>query len=177
MESHQSQSAKFFAAAVILVGALTIAWGLNQWDHPDLGRLATYCFVTVAASRMKIQLPSVKGTLSVSFLFAFVGILELSLAEAMLLGIISVLTQSLFPKHSKTYQIGFSVANNCFAIAVVYWLRSALAANFTAMGTPLILAASAICLLAIASVCCLATASSGSTSAWVQARWAPPPCR
>ena len=139
MEFGKSQSANFFASAVIVIGALTIGLGLSQWRSADLARLATYVVITVVASRMRIQLPSIQGTLSVSFLFAFVGVLELSLAESILLGIVSVLSQSVFPKKSKNYQIAFSVSNNCFAIAIVYALYAVLGSRFSSLGMPLIL--------------------------------------
>lgn len=139
MEFGKSQSANFFASAVIVIGALTIGLGLSQWRSADLARLATYVVITVVASRMRIQLPSIQGTLSVSFLFAFVGVLELSLAESILLGIVSVLSQSVFPKKSKNYQIAFSVSNNCFAIAIVYALYAVLGTRFSTLGMPLIL--------------------------------------
>ena len=139
MEFGKSQSANFFASAVIVIGALTIGLGLSQWRSADLARLATYVVITVVASRMRIQLPSIQGTLSVSFLFAFVGVLELSLAESILLGIVSVLSQSVFPKKSKNYQIAFSVSNNCFAIAIVYALYAVLGSRFSTLGMPLIL--------------------------------------
>ncbi len=144
MENSQPKSPLYFAATVILAGVLTIGWGLSQWNYPDYGRLATYYLISVVASRMKIKLPSIKSTLSVSFLFAFIGILELSLAEALLLGIISVVSQSVFPKKSKNYQIAFSVANNCLGIAAVYWLQSTLTSNFASLGAPLILATSSM---------------------------------
>ena len=139
MEPRKSQSANFFAAAVIVIGALTIGLGLSQWRSADLARLVTYVLITVVAARMRIQLPSIQGTLSVSFLFAFVGVLELSLAESILLGIVSVLSQSVFPKKSKNYQIAFSVSNNCFAIAIVYALYAVLGSRFSTLGMPLIL--------------------------------------
>ncbi len=139
MDPRKSQSANFFAAAIIVIGALTIGLGLSQWRSADLARLVTYVLITVVAARMRIQLPSIQGTLSVSFLFAFVGVLELGLAESILLGIVSVLSQSVFPKKSKNYQIAFSVSNNCFAIAIVYALYAVLGSRFSTLGMPLIL--------------------------------------
>ncbi len=139
MDPRKSQSANFFAAAIIVIGALTIGLGLSQWRSADVARLVTYVLITVVAARMRIQLPSIQGTLSVSFLFAFVGVLELSLAESILLGIVSVLSQSVFPKKSKNYQIAFSVSNNCFAIAIVYALYAVLGSRFSTLGMPLIL--------------------------------------
>ena len=45
------------------------------------------------ASSLKVSLPGIEGTLSVNFLFTLVGILEMSLPETLLIGLVSTLAQ------------------------------------------------------------------------------------
>ncbi len=58
-------------------------------------KFSCYLAIALAASRLKVNLPGIAGTMSVNFLFLLLGVLELSLPEAMALGCAAVVVQYL----------------------------------------------------------------------------------
>jgi diguanylate cyclase (GGDEF)-like protein/putative nucleotidyltransferase with HDIG domain len=86
---------RLYWLGVIFAGAACIiAAGLN-WNvrSEKLLQFSIYLAASVAASGLKIKLPGVVGTLSMNYLFIIVGLLELQLESAILLGVASVLAQ------------------------------------------------------------------------------------
>ena len=143
MEQRPTQAGRLFITAVILAGNVVLGTGLSTWRETDLARLLTYALICVVASRMKIRLPSARGILPAGFAIVFLAIVELSLTGALLLGVVSVVSQSFFPKRSKNYQIVFSVANTCTCISVVYWIHYLLIHKLAFLGTPILFTISA----------------------------------
>lgn len=143
MEQRPIQAGRLFVTAVILAGNFVLGTGLSTWGETDLARLFTYALICVAASRLKIRLPSARGILPAGFAIVFLAILELSLTGALLLGVVSVVSQSFFPKRSRNYQVVFSVASTCTCISVVYWIHYLLIHKFAFVGTPILFTISA----------------------------------
>ncbi len=143
MEKRPIQAGRLFVTAVILVGNFVLGTGLSTWRETDFARLLTYALICMVASRIKISLPSVRGILPAGFAIVFLAIVELSLTGALLLGVVSVVSQSFFPRRSKNYQIVFSVANTCTCISVVYWIHNLLIHKFAFVGTPILFTISA----------------------------------
>ena len=115
-----SLKAKIYIAAIISLGALTLVFGLSKWDVPDPVRFAWYLVLAIPASCLKVRLPGITvGTMSVLFLFLLGAIVELNLAQALVIGVVCVTIQSLW--HSKfgasLVQVSFSVATAALAIA------------------------------------------------------------
>jgi putative nucleotidyltransferase with HDIG domain len=65
----------------------------SQWHSTDPVKFACYLIAALLSSSLKVSLPGIEGTLSVNFLFTLLGILELSLPETLLIGLISTLAQ------------------------------------------------------------------------------------
>ena len=143
MEKRPIQAGRLFVTAVILAGNFVLGTGLSTWGETDIARLLTYALICVAASRVKIRLPVARGILPAGFAIVFLAILELSLTGALLLGVVSVVSQSFFPKRSRNYQVVFSVASTCTCISVVYWIHYLLIHKFAFVGTPILFTISA----------------------------------
>ncbi|HXM45531.1 MAG TPA: diguanylate cyclase [Bryobacteraceae bacterium] len=113
---------KIYVLAVILTGLACVGWCLHQWDSQDLPRFFCYLVVSALAAGLKVNLPGIPGTMSVGFLFVFIGITELGLAETMVLGCVGTLVQCLWkPKRRPAlFQIVFSVASTGLAILAAY---------------------------------------------------------
>jgi signal transduction histidine kinase len=97
--------------AALLVHGLTF--------HPaDPFRFAAYLVLAMIASSMKVRLPGVTGTMSVLFLFILIGIIELSLAETLTIGVAAVFVQSFWkPKQfPKPIHVAFNVTSLLLAI-------------------------------------------------------------
>ncbi len=72
------------------------------------------------ASRLKVHLPGITGTMSVNFLFILLGIVELSLAETLALGCTGILMQCFYRDKPHLVQVMFNVCGSAWAIAAAY---------------------------------------------------------
>jgi len=119
-----SLKARLYWLAVILTGAACmIAAGLNWHVRSEkIFQFSLYLVAAVAASGMKIKLPGILGTLSMNYLFIIVGLLELQLESAILIGVTSVLAQVLIrPRANPTWeQVVFSAFSIPLPIAAAY---------------------------------------------------------
>jgi hypothetical protein len=59
---------------------------LNRFGSDDLYRFVFYLVLSGLAAGLKVSLPGIRGTMSVCFLFVFIGIADLSASEAMIIG-------------------------------------------------------------------------------------------
>jgi len=81
-------------------------------------RFICYLLLALLSSGLKVRLPGVTGTLSVSFLFILAGMAELGPLETMLIGIGSALVQIYWgaQKRPPVYQVLFNLAAIAIAI-------------------------------------------------------------
>lgn len=79
------------------VGALVAARAFELWSpgRENHAKLALYLVAIVAAGASKIRLPGLLGTLSLNFFFILLGMMDLQLASAILIGLAGTLAQSL----------------------------------------------------------------------------------
>jgi len=87
-------------------------------------RFFCYLVIAVLASRMKVRLPGIDGTMSVNFLFVLLGVLEMSLAETLLIGCAAGLAQCLWTpwQPNRVAKIIFNVFSMMAnAVAASYW--------------------------------------------------------
>ncbi len=112
---------------IAITAALGIAISTRAFAHPhgtDPVRFFCYLVIAILASRMKVRLPGIDGTMSVNFLFVLLGVLELSLPETLLIGCAAGLAQCLWTpwQPNRIAKIVFNVfgmmAN---AVAASYW--------------------------------------------------------
>jgi diguanylate cyclase (GGDEF)-like protein/putative nucleotidyltransferase with HDIG domain len=93
--------------------------------HPVFNGYAEFfCYfcVVVLTSTLKVTLPGIDGTLSVSFIFLFLGILEMTYAETLLLVVTSVVVQSYWHslKRLQPIQVIFNVSQLTVATTAAY---------------------------------------------------------
>ena len=87
--------AKLFIGLVVTVGTGVLLFGAIHQSSKNIAQFICYLGIAVLASRMKVNLPGITGTMSVNFLFVLLGVLELSFSETLILGCVSILVQSL----------------------------------------------------------------------------------
>src|SRR3974377_559781 len=88
--------AVLFIALVVGTGATGLAWALWHWQSEDLLKFVCYLIIAILASPMKVKTPGMDSTMSVHFLFVLLGVLELSLAETLVIGCTAALMQCLW---------------------------------------------------------------------------------
>jgi len=124
------------ASGIALFGAACV-----HWQSHDLLKFGCYLLIAVLASTMKVKLPGMDSTMSVTFLFVLLGILELSLGETLLIGCTSALVQSLWrnkhrPEAVKVIFNIFSLMSNSICLT---WFAFHLLSGFLRNSTPLLL--------------------------------------
>jgi putative nucleotidyltransferase with HDIG domain len=117
--------ASFHVAANIGLGIAVVVWAILNWQSHDSLRLLTFIATALTASTLKVRLPGVTGTASVLALFVLIGIVNLSLPEAIAIGGLSMLAQCTWRTKARPrpLQVSFSVCSFATAIyltSIVY---------------------------------------------------------
>lgn len=120
-------SAKVLIGAVAICGSAVLVRGLWDWTHVDAVRFASFLVTAVLAALFKVKLPGMNSSMSVNLPFILLGIAELSLPEALLIGSASTLAQCLRVAQNRRnpVQIAFNVfvVANAVALAWVVFNR------------------------------------------------------
>ena len=101
--------AQVFVGLVIAAGTACLLQAAIHQSSKNIAEFICYLGIAILASRLRVTLPGITGTLSVNFLFILVGIAELGYSEALTLGAVAMLAQSLFPGRPTAIQLTFNV--------------------------------------------------------------------
>ncbi|MGA8622561.1 MAG: diguanylate cyclase [Candidatus Sulfotelmatobacter sp.] len=131
--------AQGFIGLVIVAGMAALLEAAIHQSSNNIAEFICYLGVAILASRLRVTLPGITGTLSVNFLFILVAIAELSYSEALTLGAISMLAQTLYPNRPSAIQLTFNVCAGSLSTALAFLVyHNALANQFIA-SRPLLL--------------------------------------
>jgi putative nucleotidyltransferase with HDIG domain len=119
--------ANLYIGLVIAGGAAILGHGLWTWSTGDLRQYLSYGLVALIASGMKVNLPSVKGTMSMNFVFVLIGISMFSLGETLVMGCLGILVQSVFLSRTRPNPVraSFNMASMACAIQLAYLVHHA----------------------------------------------------
>src|ERR1035437_3183336 len=112
--------AKIYIGAIMAGGMVCFAHAMAGWNcrHP----LQYLCLLAVAlpASALKVFLPGVTGTMSVSYVFVLLGMLDFSYPETLLLACLAMLVQcwSRTRHHPKMLRVSFNLASRAIAVSL-----------------------------------------------------------
>ena len=115
-----SVPAKLFIGIIVILGTAVLVYGGVHQSSKNIAEFICYLGIAILASRLKVSLPGITGTLSVNFLFILIGILELSFTETLILGAISMLAQCLYPEPPNAIQVTFNVCAGSISTALAY---------------------------------------------------------
>ena len=115
-----SLPARLFISLIILAGTAVLVYGGNHQSSRNIAEFICYLGIALLASRLKVNLPGISGTLSVNFLFVLIGVLELSFTETLILGAASMLAQCLFPDRPDAIKVTFNVCGSAISTALAY---------------------------------------------------------
>jgi diguanylate cyclase (GGDEF)-like protein/putative nucleotidyltransferase with HDIG domain len=115
-----SAGAKALIALVVLAGLGVLSFAAIHPDSRDIAKFICYLLVALLASRLKVHLPGVTGTMSVNFLFILLGILELSFAETLALGSTAIMVQCFYRDRPSAIQVTFNICASAISIAIAY---------------------------------------------------------
>ncbi|HEY1936876.1 MAG TPA: HD domain-containing phosphohydrolase [Candidatus Angelobacter sp.] len=119
-----SRQARFFIYTVCLAGLVTAVYGGIVWKIDDPAKFCAYLLTAILASRLKVELPEITGTISVNFLFILIGIAELTFSGTLVLGCSAILVQCVMTRRRwpKIEQVLFNISSAAVAIAAAYFV-------------------------------------------------------
>src|SRR5579864_4950934 len=113
-------AARLFIGMVVIAGTGILVYGALHPSSKNIAEFICYICIAILASRLKVNLPGIAGTLSVNFLFILVGVLQLSFTETLILGAISILAQCLYPDRPNAMQVTFNVCAGAISTTLAY---------------------------------------------------------
>jgi putative nucleotidyltransferase with HDIG domain len=113
---------RVYVAGMALVATGCFVLSFFYWHSSDPVKFACYLTAALLASAFKVSLPGIEGTLSMNFLFTLVGVLEMSLPETLLIGLVSTLAQSYWKtsKRLQLVQLVFNLSQVTICSAAAY---------------------------------------------------------
>ncbi len=125
MSQAQSQFARRLFSQVHLfghigLGVATLLWTIANWHSSDPVRLVSFVLAATFGSILKLRLPGGRGMISGSALFVLIGIVNLSLSEALVVGAFSMLVQCTWrtTARPKLVQTAFNISIVAIAVFV-----------------------------------------------------------
>src|SRR4051812_26998646 len=88
--------AKLYIGFILTTGATCLLYGVAHWTCPDVLHFAAQLAIALIASGLKVRLPGVLSTLSVSYVFVVQSLIDFSYPETILLAGLASATQCLW---------------------------------------------------------------------------------
>jgi len=137
--------AKIYIALIAAVATAALTLAAYQWKPENLGHFVLFFTLAMVAAAMKIRLPGLKTTISISFVFILIGIALFSFGETVLLGLGGALVQSLWRplQRPKPVQVFFNAACLTVCTAATFWTSHSLLAmlGLTSLSAMMVLGA------------------------------------
>jgi hypothetical protein len=118
---------KFYIAAVIALGAAELVKGLIHWKASKPFECMALLVMTLIASRLKVKLPGINGTMSVNVPFLLIVAVRLSSSEALVIAALAALVQSIPGAQRRTALLQAIFSSSTITNAIV---AAALAFSF-----------------------------------------------
>src|SRR5579864_8192380 len=127
MKQIKTKSAKMFIGAMLMAGAAVVARGVMSWGSGHHMWVLYLAVLAVVASRLRVTLPGVNGSMSVNLPFILLAVSPLSFSEAVLIAGLSTVAQSLRRKGGRFnwVQASFNTSNIVLAAALGFWASHA----------------------------------------------------
>ncbi len=112
--------ARAFIGLMMALGLGVLVLELTNWESPDLLKYGGFLMVAIFSSGMRLSVPGVAGTLSLTFLFVLFGVIELTGPETVIMGAILTFIQCYWnqPERPRRAKVFFNVATMTLAVDV-----------------------------------------------------------
>src|SRR5580704_3738136 len=110
--------ARNYIGVITVLGGAVACMALARWESPDLVKFASFLMVAILSCGMRIRVPGITGTLSLTFLFVLFGIVELTPPETIVLGMLVTVVQCFWNRavRPRAAQVIFNVSSMALAI-------------------------------------------------------------
>jgi len=118
-----SKKAWLFLSVISILGLGSLLLGVWTWKVADIPKFVAYLTVALLASRLKVLLPEITGTISMNFLFILIGIVELNFSETLVIGCLAIVAQCFISRKRwpRTEQWIFNIGSSALAIWAAYF--------------------------------------------------------
>ncbi len=118
---HSRRGAAYITVIIAAGGAAFLQAG-GTWYIDNWPRYLTFLALALVASRLKVGLPGVDGTMSTSFVFVLLGISEIGLPGTLVMGCAAMATQSLVNtrKRPAPVQVAFNLGSVACSVEAAY---------------------------------------------------------
>ena len=115
-------NARLYVVLVAALGCLASVSAVSHWQTSNRFQFISYLIIAALASGLKVNLPTITGTMSVTSLFVLISIVQLRESETMLLGLMGTLIQCLWKPRSRVraVRVIFSMAATALSIRASY---------------------------------------------------------
>jgi hypothetical protein len=116
----KSTSARVFIALIVISGLCVFGDAVLKSNSVYAVRFISFLLVACVAARLRLKLPGCTGTMSVNLPFILVAVAEMSSLEALMVGCISTVVQTLprkKPGRVNSVQAAFNFGNMALAVA------------------------------------------------------------
>src|SRR5262249_8153899 len=118
-----SLNSRIYIVAVVVIGAAQLVNGLVHWKSSKPVELLALLIMTLIASRLKVKLPGINGTMSVNVPFLLIVAVRLSVSESLAIAALASLVQSIPAARGRTNFIqalfNFAAITNAVAAAAI----------------------------------------------------------
>jgi len=137
--------AKLYIGSILTAGALCVLYGVGGWTCADPVHFLCHAALALIASGLKVSLPGVTGTMSVSYVFVLLSMMDFSYPETTVVACLAIAAQSLWKTRSRprVLQIAFNLASMTLAVSAGYAVYHLFSERGQAL--PLRIAAAATC--------------------------------
>ncbi len=124
MNSSRAWLIHAYLALVITSGLSAIAVAVAHWHSEDRARFIVYLLLACVAGALKVRLPRMTGTYSLTFLFVLVGVVELTFAETIVIASLAMIVQCVWRTavRPSPIQVVFNAGSASVAATAAYIL-------------------------------------------------------
>lgn len=111
--------ARVYIGLVLTAGVWALGQGLVNWKTENTAQFICYLAIAALASGLKVNLPAITGTMSVTSLFLLISLVQLNQSQTMVIGFFGTLIQCTWRSKSpiRIVRVAFSVAATCISVA------------------------------------------------------------
>jgi diguanylate cyclase (GGDEF)-like protein/putative nucleotidyltransferase with HDIG domain len=142
---------KAYLFIVLLAGAVVVATAMAHLSIADPAKFVCFCALALISATMKVKLPGLNGTLSVTYVIVLIGIADLSLPECLAAGLMAATLQTfvLSNKRPTLTQALFNVTSVAIAIAGCNAVYTSVYLRQQGLGVPMLLTLASITYFAL----------------------------
>src|SRR5215813_3087981 len=111
--------ARLYITAVLANGAGFFAAALARWTCADPVHYLCNLLIAMCASLLSVPVPGISSTMSVSYVYVVLGLMDFSYPETVVLACAAILPQSVWRARSgrKPLKLAFNLANMVIAVS------------------------------------------------------------